>query len=249
LELTSSVLSAGNVVRDPNDELSLGGAEIASRGDRVTHGARLELEINPDTSVVASLGQELERLAIDAPGVRRLNATRDVTRVAASARHWIAPWLEVGAIAALACHATDSVADRGGCAELVPEGRVTARGLLTPELELLANAGRYVRVPTLGELYGVAPLVRGNSELTSETAYAVDAGLRASARAAASLEAFVELFGFARLARDLITYRRAALGYARPYNTQASRTLGAELVSGVDVLEHVHAVGVTAGPA
>src|SRR5690606_4530391 len=50
---------------------------------------------------------------------------------------------------------------------------------------------------------------------------------------------WIDLAGFARNSRDLITYVRTAQGYLRPVNRDTARTLGSELVVGARPLAGV----------
>jgi vitamin B12 transporter len=91
-----------------------------------------------------------------------------------------------------------------------------------------------VRVPTLGELYGVSAGTLGNPELAAERGLSLDGGasLRAAWRWSA---AYAQLAGFVRGAEDLIAYRRSSFGVVRPYNVSSARVAGLELGAGVSL--------------
>jgi iron complex outermembrane receptor protein len=99
---------------------------------------------------------------------------------------------------------------------------------------LLGNVGRYARVPTLGELYGVSPLVLGDAGLRPETGIAADAGVRLSLPASdpRGLRGYLEAFGFQRNSRDLIAYRRTSFRQVRPYNVGRAQVRGLEIAAG-----------------
>ena len=69
-------------------------------------------------------------------------------------------------------------------------------------LRALGNVGRYVRVPTLGEVYGVSGTVHGNPALAPETGYTGELGVRAQTGRGATLldGAYVDAFVFGRWA-------------------------------------------------
>ncbi len=139
----------------------------------------------------------------------------------------------------MACHSTSGPDGNDHCGVLEPAGRVGARFLLARGVSLLANVGRFVRVPTLGELYGTSPQVRGNSALQPELGVGGDLGVRARTSRRAKIPAWVDAFGFARSVSGLIAFRRSGLGYVRPFNVGRARVLGAEVAAGADFLNHV----------
>src|SRR5204863_9402810 len=94
----------------------------------------------------------------------------------------------------LECHMTrgGSGGDRA-CDGANPGGRVGLSRRLGEAVELRANVGQYVRAPTLGELYGVSAVVRGNPTLAAESGETVDAGIHVQGRVpriAASADGF-----------------------------------------------------------
>jgi hypothetical protein len=119
--------------------------------------------------VTASGEQSVETLTLartlDAPRGFSLAARRSVTRPAASVTISPTRTVELLALSALECHATVGPEGGSGCGAPQPVGRAGLRVTPAPFVDLLANAGRSVRVPTLGELYGLAPLVRGKPAL------------------------------------------------------------------------------------
>jgi iron complex outermembrane receptor protein len=150
----------------------------------------------------------------------------------------------VRALGSAECHGTslaqrlpwsapgDATGPTGGspiCGQLEPAARAGLE-VDAPLVALLANVGRYSRVPTLAELYGVSGAVRGNTALVPETGVSLEAGARskrALIRALGGLS--LDIFGFVRWSTDLISYQRSALGYVRPFNIGAARVRGLEL--------------------
>jgi len=89
--------------------------------------------------------------------------------------------------------------------------------------------GRYARTPTLGELYGISVLVRGNPALVQETGLTTDAGLRfAFAQHGETRLPWGFVGGFARWTNELVQYVRTSLGYVVPENIGSAQFTGLE---------------------
>lgn len=129
------------------------------------------------------------------------------------------------------------VQQSGACGVLAPVGRVGVLYQLLPEWAVLGNVGRYVRVPTLGELYGTSGAVSGNVDLTPETGWSGDLGTRLSlehagkARARFALDSFV----FARVVHDLVRFRRSSFKTVTPFNVASARYLGVEVAAALSL--------------
>lgn len=238
LELSSSALSAASTTTDPYRELGLGATTTTSRGDRVVSSARVSTSPASDLDVVVGASGEVELLALTSARAATLDARRTVTRVHAALNYRVFPAFGVGALVAWSCHNTASALETRSCDNPPFEGRLSAVHELSENAQLALNAGSYQRVPTLGELYGVAPLVRGNAELAPERGVSLDSGIRLRG-ASGPLRGGLDVFGFVRYTDDLIAYRRAAQGYARPYNTSRARVAGAELGAVGNAFDHV----------
>jgi iron complex outermembrane receptor protein len=226
---------------DPLREAGIGGARsdvAAARGDQ---GLSARIDVTDDVEVVPVLRASLESLAIDADDAHVARASRAFARGGLSTTVRPTDALRLRALASLECHGTQatgtslvgggSIARSDTCGIAVPAGRASA-AWGGPALTLLANAGRYGRAPTLGEMYGISGVVRGNADLAAERGWAFDAGVRSEAprTAPAPLRgAWLDAFVFVRFANDLVAYRRSALGYVRPYNEGTARVAGAEL--------------------
>jgi vitamin B12 transporter len=239
VELSTSAIAAGETIRDPLGELSLGSAELSSRGRRVEQTAHLALWAGEKVRLRFGGGEELEHLHIERSGAGGLRARRDVSRVDASLR-WLADdALQLGALGQLECHGTTGPGHDGRCEVLAPAGRFGAAWRAGSAVTLLANTGRYLRVPTLGELFGQSAAVVGNSALEPERGVTVDAGARVGAGSPSSVALWAEGFAFARGASDLIAYRRSSFGAVRPYNVSSARYLGVELTMALRAVSHV----------
>ena len=234
--LTSQAVSARSRTSDARRELALLAARIDSRGTRLAEGVRVALE-GPLLRVLVGANVELERLALDGGTALRANRDTVAGRVALGAS--LGASTDVSGLAVATCDMTRGPKQSQSCADLTPEARVGLRQRLGP-FDLRTNLGRYARVPTLGELYGVSALVRGSSALVSEQGVAWDVGARCEAPLG-PVWAYLDVFGFARRVSDMIAYRRSSLGAVQPYNVGRARVLGAELEAGASWAEHARA--------
>lgn len=239
IEAQASWLAARLSATDPFIELpSLRTRWVHDAGTRYNLAVRGSSELSEDLSMGVSLGQSVEGLDVTRLENLARESQRVSSRVATFGTWRPARALELHALAALECHTTRGRADRfgvpvavrsGPCGTLAPSARLGTRVSLSPQLELLSNVARYVRVPTLGELYGSSPLVEGSPGLGVERGWTADAGLRAELPLAERLgRVSFESFAFARAASDLVRFRRTGLSAAAPYNVAASRFLGLE---------------------
>ena len=236
LVLSAQAVSARTRLTDPARELGLLAARLDSRGTRVGQSARLTL----DSGVLRALlgaNVEFEHLALDGGGALRAQRSTVSGRAAVSAS--LGKGTELSALGALTCDATRGPEQDRGCADLSPEGRLGVRQRFGA-FELRSNLGRYARVPTLGELYGISALVRGSSALVPERGLSWDLGARWEAPLG-PVWAYLDAFGFARHVSELIAYRRSSLGAIQPYNVGSARLVGGELEAGAEWRRHAHA--------
>jgi vitamin B12 transporter len=245
ISATTSLLLAHARWDDPLAELALGTTRIDLTGARVEESVRASFFVAPTVKLVPSALVAVESLGIDtlaAPGLRahQLNARVALSsvwsplgilnaRATAAAQctgtgvSGLPPW-------ALAGDAAGAPASPSPCADAEPSLRLGV-DVGRPWLLGLANVGRYARIPTLGERFGVSGPVRGNATLAPEHGLSADAGVRASIEAGPLRGLSVEAFGFARFASDLVAYQRSSLGYVRPFNVGSARVVGAELLA------------------
>ena len=234
--LTSQAISARTRLTDPQ-ELGLVVERLDSRGTRFAESARVSLASGIFRALLGA-NLELERLALDG-GDSALRARRSTSsaRVALSAA--LTPSSELASLVVLTCDATSGPSQNRGCADLRPEARIGLRQRWGA-FELRSNLGRYVRVPTLGELYGISAAVRGSSGLVLEQGLAWDVGARWEA-GLGPVWAYLDVFGFARRVSNLIAYRRSSLGSVQPFNVGSARVLGAELEAGAQFAHYARA--------
>ncbi|MCU0691360.1 MAG: TonB-dependent receptor [Polyangiaceae bacterium] len=242
IELSSGLLQARSTLRDPRQELSLQTERLTDSGTRFQQRARVAVRIADRHELALVANQAIERLTISRAGVNPgLRARRWVSRAGASTLVRLSSSVGVHGIALLECNTTGGPEGQDTCGVLEPVGRLGLRVAPSPSVQFLANLGRYVRVPTLGELFGASATVRGNDQLAPESGWSADLGSRWTFRFAdGRWVGYAEVFGFAREAYDLVTYRRSSLGVVRPLNVGRARVLGAELASAMRAFGLVH---------
>lgn len=229
LETSTGVVAATSTFDDPLREVGLGTSHLEQRGTRVEQGVAVALSPALGVRLEPSLRVASERLVLAPRDEPDASAARTFSRAALSARAELGRGVVAHAVASAECHGTSSAGARA-CDTAAPSGRAGvawSRGALT----LLANLGRYARVPTLGELYGVSGAVRGSVDLVPEHGTTGELGARLGGAPFRGADAYAEAFAFATYSDDLVAYRRAALGYVRPYNVGAARVLGVEALA------------------
>jgi vitamin B12 transporter len=237
LELTSQGISARGRLRDPRRELGLLVDRLDSQGTRVGQSARLRYAGNV-LSALFGANLDFERLALD--GGVPLRAARSTSSARLGLTASLGEHTLLSGLGVVTCDRTQGPHQAEQCADLRPEARLGVREKWGP-FELRSNLGRYARVPTLGELYGVSALVRGSSALVPERGVAWDLGARWEAPLG-PVSTYVDAFGFARHVSELIAYRRSSLGAVQPYNVGSARVLGFELEAGASFAQHLRSV-------
>jgi iron complex outermembrane receptor protein len=229
LEATTTALVSHVHLIDPLHELSAA-SRTDTRGRRWGQRARLTARAGEawDLSLVAQTA--VEDISVVADSEEAADAQRLSFRPAVTATWSLAPTVYLVGHTALQCESTRAARSSDDCGVLEPVGRLGVEWRASPALSLRGNVGRSVRPPTLGELYGFSAVVRGNPDLASETGVGVDAGARIESPAGEPVLVFVDLFGFARRASDLIAYRRAG-NIVRPFNVRGADVIGAELAA------------------
>ena len=242
LELRTTLLVANADLDDPANELGVGtvaasgAARLVQLGERVGQEFAGRFELGRDVALRLALSASNERLrrydGVGAAGVDAvLDAQRVTARLAAAAQIDVTRALSLRPLLALECHSTDTGSELG-CDALEPVGRfgaVARHG----DVSGFAGVGRYVRVPTLGELYGMSLAVRGNPTLQSEHGVTLDAGVRYARRLdGQSTPLYAALSAYLRDADDLVTFVRTGQDYVTPVNLGAAVARGVELEAG-----------------
>jgi vitamin B12 transporter len=244
LTTTTSVISTRVQYDDPLREVGLGTNRLDLDAMRIEDGLALRWSLSRLLSVTPTARAALERLTIHGQGSPTAAARRVFSRAALQGEWRGFHPVILRALASAECHGT-SLAQRLPWSSPGDVSGPTGAGRLCGQLEpamraglevdaslatLLLNVGRYARVPTLAELYGVSGAVRGNTALSPETGLSLEAGARSTRGSSRALGgASLDIFGFVRWSTDLISYQRSAIGYVRPFNIGAARTLGLEL--------------------
>ncbi len=226
VRLNASWLHNGLTLTDPNRELGLGATRVDNSSHRLTRSGELRLRLGEATTIATGGSAVIDLLDIaqssgstTETGARRLSAAAFGT-----IRTELSESVDVVGQAVGVLSRTDGAFD---AAPVLFTGRAGLRWRATSGLSLLANIARAAREPTLGELYGISVVTRGNPTLRPETGVNADVGFRYRARGDA-VSATLEGFAFARFATDLIVQRWSGF-MIRPFNVGSARVLGAEL--------------------
>jgi len=251
-EINTSLLAATTTLTDPSGEiLGVNGPMLENEGRRWTVVAGIASGLGAGAVLRLRTGQAFESLGINRPSVQSQHNKR-ISSLASAVLDWEAtPRVSFHNLVAMECHATEArnsdtaePAERSNlCAALEPSARMGTRWRVSDELSVLGNLGRYVRVPTLGELYGVSPSVIGNSTLGAERGYSADAGVRGSwsLNQRRTVQLSVDGFAFSRWVSEMIRYQRVNTGALAPFNVASARILGTELAAALDWRGHLRA--------
>jgi iron complex outermembrane receptor protein len=256
LEARTALLVTGTTLDDPLYELSLRTDRVELLGERLEQhlGARADLAEIATVRVALDVGPErLRRYEGTGPSGENpvLDARRLSARLAVHGDIEVLRGLALRPLGALECQDTDTMTalavtsdsadDSTGCDELEPTGRFGALGSFG-EFSAFAGVGRYVRVPTLGELYGMSVVVRGNPRLESETGTTLDVGARFTRRLDGEIAPlWAAASAYTRGANELVSFVRTAQGYVVPMNVGKSRVNGLEVEAGAGFLRHFSA--------
>jgi vitamin B12 transporter len=236
-EAQTSLLASSNRVTDPARELSLGSSNLRVSGVRGAQSLALRFAPTRQLWLRPAVDSGIERLTRE----EDVLASRDQRPALEAARFDLRPSLagELGddvwsfrGVAAFECTSA-SETRLAACSEHPFTGRF-GPSLRTGKLVAFANVARSARSPTLGERFGMSPVVRGNPRLDSERAVGVDAGVRL--HDAAGIGLWLGASGFVRWTSELIVFSRTAQGYVVPENRERARVLGTELDLGAEPL-------------
>lgn len=255
IDLATSAILAQRDIDDPDREVGFSSSRASTSGDRWEEKARVRLRVSDTLRVGAGVFVGLDRFEVNLLRGLRTRAARLGVTGAADVAWSPARWLELFALGGGECHSAVGhsqgrpvgtngplVEDRSACAQGGPAGRAGVRVTAPRGFEALASAGSYVRVPVLGELYGLSGTVQGNPNLVPERGVTGELTARWTGGAASgSVRAYADVTGFARFVENLIVYRRSGPGSIMPFNVAESRVLGVEVAAGIDLFQHVRA--------
>ncbi len=244
IEIGASAIAARRDMQDPLGELGFGSTRVTVSGERWEESARLRARVGDRWRIGAGVFTGVDRLGVDiAKGLSTRAARLSVTGSVDVAYRPIER-LELFALAAGECHSSMGVTGpgAGACALGGPAGRAGLRITAPLGFEVLASAGSYVRVPALGELYGLSGTVLGNPALVPERGFTGEAGVRwGGASASGDARGYVDVTGFARLVENLIVWEQTRPDTIKPFNVARARILGVEITAGLEALRHVRA--------
>lgn len=237
---STRLVSAQTTIDDPELELGALSGHIRTPGERLEQEFEGQHRLSETVQIrhMWTFGFErLRRLERQQNAEEEVLAAKRVSAQAAGSVEWRPlEALVFDGLFAGRCFDTSETTS-SVCSDLAPTGRASVR-FEQPVWEIYANAGRYVRLPTLSELHGVGILVRGNPTLSEERGTVVGTGLRVQApRPFARPYAWADLAAFARYSSDLVTYVRTAQGYLHPVNRETSRAVGGEMSVGTRIVE------------
>lgn len=247
VEAQTSLIIARSTFDDPLYELALNAQRVETRAERLGQRVLLRWASNDSIVVRPVADVAVERLRrFDGPtpderAVPSLVAHRVSARVGAAADLLVAGPLSLRPLFSFECEQTSTSIAHAGCRDAWPTGRLA--GLLNfGEFNAYVSGGRYVRAPTLGELYGMSLVVRGNDRLRPEMGWNAEGGVRWVRRSAGQIRpTFIDLAAFSRWATDLVSFVRSSEGYVEPQNGITARVRGVELDGGVGFLSHLAA--------
>jgi iron complex outermembrane receptor protein len=242
---SSAVITTSSHFDDPLREIALTARSAELDAVRVDESVRMRLRPTDSLTVSPGIRAATESLMADLDSAPSLRAQRFTARLSTSVDWALGDLVTLHGMGAIECNGTSAgghtpwsfpddmndVSRASLCSSVDPAAR-TGIEIGSRNLELISNVGRYVRVPTLAELYGISGAVRGNSVLLPETGLTADAGFRAARAADGSFlgGANLDFFGFVRDANHLVAYQRSSLGYVRPFNVGSARVAGLELL-------------------
>lgn len=235
---------------DPDAELNLGSEAVEQFSRRVSQNLRLRVAHHEKLESAWGVSSELSQLQLDTPEGAIARADEAFLGLSSSLKFSPKRDRFVRATLLGKCIQADGLTGGVGLEEerswsqCQPEGRVGAhksfvdgQGSKVARIRAVVHSG--VRFPTLGERFGVSAVTRGNPDLEVERAYSVDVGGTWEPEATRLAQYWVDLSVFQRNARDLIAYRRSALGYVRPFNVGSARFYGSEITAEIIAYDHL----------
>lgn len=231
LELQTSWLGTSARYDDPDSVLALLAPTLEVSGQRAEQRALTSWQLGRRLLLHAGADAAVERLWRRDGGMAAESHVAGRGRAVLGAEWELAGGLYARALGVAECQTHDAA--RGPCDDLAPLGRV-GLGLRRGPLVAFANAGRYARFPSLGELYGAGILVRGNARLDPELGETLDLGVRYESSRTDWLRVRGDATAFVRFADRLIGYVRSSQGYVVPRNFQSARVAGLELFAAAD---------------
>jgi vitamin B12 transporter len=219
---------------DPLGELALGTKRLTLWEWRTTEHLSVRTPLAEWLRLAAALDTSQARIHRNPDDIPLGRAHRSTVRTSSTVEWIPLEILTIRANGGAECHEAGASPD-AACDYLEETGRLSVTAELAGT-ELLASIGRFARIPTLAELYGVSGTVHGNRGLTEEHGLAVDAGFRREVDPGFLIEQLtLDVFVFQRQSSGLVAYRRTGQGFVAPYNVNEARQRGLEALLGATV--------------
>ena len=230
--------SSGSILHDPQSEL--GTSSSYSLEDQWQAGldAELEYEILPQLEASFRFEERATQMMIQSVGVYKNDSSR-ITFGGFTGLKWQASskfeLLAEGGVRLqhTTFHADEKQLSSDNLAtsttQLPSTIRVSSRYRLSSWFDLRAQIASVSRTPTLGELYGLMPLVRGNPSLQVETSRSAELASKWTMPKQGVWDWGVgDLTLFYQDVVDLIGYRQSSQGTLRPFNLGLATNIGFE---------------------
>lgn len=222
---------------DPLRELALYTPRLAIDDRRIEQELAARFELSDRVRLRPAVDWAYETIGREPNDIPLARAKRQYVRLAGNAEFDVSDYVTLRGLANAECHHTGAKAG-GYCDELLPTGRLGGE-LRLGMASIFASVGRYLRVPALGELYGVSGTVHGNRDLEPEKGRTLDLGIRVAAYPGRVIrKLYLDAFVYARWADALIAYKPVG-PYVRPYNVPSARVQGLEILLGSRVTDLV----------
>lgn len=227
-ELGASALELGVTCDDPLRELSISTPHLSVVERRFEQHLTSRVVLTENLELEPILNLSEARISRTPNNIPLGSARRNMLRLGNGARWTLGRHGVVRGLVTGECH--DTLDGEPFCDTMAPQGRVGVELPLGQSTTYL-SAGRYVRVPSLGELYGVSNAVHGSPKLTPEVGNTVDLGLRWAVFPGVVLRKLsIDVFVYRRWSDNLIAYARSGQGFVYPYNVNRSVVRGVELL-------------------
>ncbi len=228
---------------DPLLEFNQGSEHIRSSTHTVSGALLGTVDWSPRHGTSARLANRFESFSHEErrAGVEEASSPMRRVRTALGAEHVWRPIPELSIVPALLGELYNSrypgTANPTGDGTLTPQSAddfyaTPSLGIkweATDGLVLRANGGRYVRPPTMGELFGYAGPISGNPDLTEEVGINGDAGITYLLENRGPVSRLrLDAGWFGSWTRDLIVYEQQTRDEVRPENIDQAMIQGAE---------------------
>lgn len=240
IELTASAITSRRSISDPDRELGFLASRADIAGERWQQAVRLRVRLGERWRAGVALFTGVDRLGLDLSSGSHTRAARLGITGSLNTAWRASGRVELFALAGGECHTALGSNLDTACALGGPAGRAGLRIAGPLGIDVLLSGGSYLRVPTLGELYGLSATVLGNPDLAPERGYTGEVSLSRGGEARPlALTWHLEVTAFARMAENLIAYRRTSNSTVAPFNVAAARTLGVEALAGLQFTRNV----------